>query len=84
MKYSFVVPIYGDGALARDFCVELERVFLAHLKIERIESDVEVIFVDDGSRNDSVSLLKSACDDFAFAKLIVLGRNFGHNLRNHI
>ena len=80
MKYSFVVPIYGDGALARDFCVELEKVFRAHLKTERIESELELIFVDDGSRNDSARVVKDACDDFPFAKLVVLSRNFGQHI----
>ena len=39
MKYSFVVPIYEDGALARDFCVELDKTFRDYLKTERIESE---------------------------------------------
>ncbi len=80
MKYSFVVPIYGDGALARDFCVELETVFRKHLGVEDIARELELIFVDDGSRNDSATIVKKVCDEFAFAKLIVLSRNFGQHI----
>lgn len=80
MKYSFVVPIYGDGALARDFCVELEKVFRKHLGIEDLATELELIFVDDGSRNDSATIVKKVCDAFAFAKLIVLSRNFGQHI----
>ena len=80
MKYSFVVPIYEDGSLARDFCVELDKVFRDYLKTERIEADVEVIFVDDGSRNDSARIVKETIKDFPFAKLIVLSRNFGQHV----
>ena len=80
MKYSFVVPIYEDGALARDFCVELDKVFRDHLQTDRIEGDVEVIFVDDGSRNDSARLVKKTCDELPFARLIVLSRNFGQHV----
>ena len=80
MKYSVVVPIYGDGALARDFCVELEKVFRKHLGVQDITCDLELIFVDDGSRNDSAALVKKVCDEFAFARLIVLARNFGQHI----
>jgi dolichol-phosphate mannosyltransferase len=80
MKYSIVVPIYGDGALARDFCVELEKAFRGHLETEHIEHDVELIFVDDGSRNDSARVVKGVCDQFPFAKLVVLSRNFGQHI----
>ena len=80
MKYSIVVPIYGDGALARDFCVELEKAFQGYLKTKRIEQAVELIFVDDGSRNDSARIVRAVCDDFAFAKLVVLSRNFGQHI----
>jgi len=75
-----VVPIYGDGALARDFCVELENVFAKHLDVEDISHDLELIFVDDGSRNDSAAIVKKTCDEFSFAKLIVLSRNFGQHI----
>ena len=80
MRYSFVVPIYGDGALARDFCVELEDVFAKHLDVKDISHDLELIFVDDGSRNDSAAIVKKTCEEFRFAKLIVLSRNFGQHI----
>jgi dolichol-phosphate mannosyltransferase len=79
-KYSFVVPIYNDGALARDFCVEMARVFREYLGHDDLARDLEVIFVDDGSANNSVELLKVVCDEFAFAKCVVLSRNFGQHI----
>jgi hypothetical protein len=60
MKYSIVVPIYTDGALAQDFCKETQRTFAAYLGRDDIEDSVEVVFVDDGSRNDSPRLLEGA------------------------
>lgn len=80
IAYSIVVPIFNDGELARDLCIELARVFTAYLGHGDVARDVEVIFVDDGSANDSPSLLKAACDEFAFAKAILLSRNFGHHI----
>lgn len=79
MKYSVVVPIYNDGALARDFCLELRRVFSAYLHTDKIAAQLELIFVDDGSRNDSARKLKDLCDELDFVKAVVLSRNFGHH-----
>jgi dolichol-phosphate mannosyltransferase len=80
MKYSFVVPIYNDGALARDFCIELAKTFRSYLGHDDLARDLEVIFVDDGSANDSPALLKAVCDEFAFAKVVLLSRNFGQHI----
>jgi glycosyltransferase involved in cell wall biosynthesis len=80
MKYSFVVPIFNDGALARDFCREMERTFRAYLGQEDVARDLEVIFVDDGSHNDSPRLLREVCDEYPFAKMAALSRNFGQHI----
>lgn len=80
MKYSFVVPIYNDGVLAEAFCAEMKRVFSAHLGREDIEAELEVVFVDDGSENDSADRVRATCDRFRFAKLIRLSRNFGQHI----
>lgn len=80
MNYSFVVPIFNDGALARDFCREVATTFRAYLGHDDLARDLEVIFVDDGSANDSPRLLRQVCDEFAFAKLVQLSRNFGQHI----
>lgn len=80
MKYSFVVPIYNDGALARDFCLEMERTFRAYLKRDDIEAELELIFVDDGSANDSRVLLRRVCDEFPFVRMAAFARNFGQHI----
>ena len=43
MKYSLVVPIYNDGALARDFCRETEKTFRAYLGKTDLSEDLEVL-----------------------------------------
>jgi dolichol-phosphate mannosyltransferase len=77
--YSLVVPIYNDGVLARDFCREAKRVFEERLG-ERLADDLEIIFIDDGSRNDSVEQLKALRGEFPFVKVIALSRNFGQHI----
>lgn len=80
MKYSFIVPIYNDGALARDFCREMAATFRRYLGHDDLARDLEIIFVDDGSANESPALLKQVCDEFRFARLIALSRNFGQHI----
>lgn len=80
MDYSFVVPIFNDGDLAADFCREMEKTFREYLKTKDISESVEVIFVDDGSQNDSPKLLKKLCYEFPFVKVLILMRNFGHHI----
>src|SRR5579863_4937462 len=80
MLYSFVVPIYNDGDLARDFCIEMARVFAEYLGHGDVARDLEVIFVDDGSSNDSPAVLKRTCEEFPFAKAVLLSRNFGQHI----
>jgi dolichol-phosphate mannosyltransferase len=80
MLYSFIVPIFNDGALARAFCVEMDKVFRKYLGHDDLARDLEVIFVDDGSRNDSPQVLKQVCDEFPFAKAMLLSRNFGQHI----
>lgn len=80
MRYSIVVPIFNDGALARAFCEEVATVFRKRIEDAPLEQEVEIIFVDDGSRNDSFEILRGLAPDFPFAKAIGLSRNFGQHI----
>lgn len=79
--YSFIVPIYNDADLAADFCAEFETVFQSYLGIEAIASQVQLIFVNDGSPKPSTMLvLQQVCDTYSFATAIELSRNFGQHV----
>jgi len=80
MQYSLVVPIYNDGALSEAFCVEFQKVFQAYLSKPNIEEEVELIFVNDGSPNDSLSFLEKTAAKFPFVKVLGLSRNFGQHI----
>ncbi|MEA2163915.1 MAG: polyisoprenyl-phosphate glycosyltransferase [Thermoanaerobaculia bacterium] len=80
IRYSFVVPIYNDGRLARAFAAEFEQVFQQYLSIIDLTSQVELIFVNDGSGDDSDIQLRKVCETFLFAKSISLSRNFGQHI----
>lgn len=78
-RCSFVVPIYGDGALAEAFCAEFERVMTTHLG-GPLPGRAELIFVDDGSRDDSARVVRSLLPRYPFARLVELSRNFGQHV----
>lgn len=80
MKYSFVVPIYNDGNQAENFCVAFEKSFKDYLNEDSIEDHVELIFVNDGSKNDSIYHLKLLPSKYSFVKIVDLSRNFGQHI----
>ena len=80
LDYSFVVPIYNDGYLAKAFCQEFEKVFTGHLGKKDISGHVELIFVNDGSSNKCSEELEEVSIQFPFVKVIHLSRNFGQHI----
>lgn len=79
MKYSVVVPIYNDGYLAATCAQEVRDVFCSILGTQHIAQEMELIFINDGSRNDSLSTLIGLCSTFDFVRVIELSRNFGQH-----
>src|SRR3989442_9340288 len=72
---SVVVPIYNNADCLDELCGRLA----GPLSAARIEN-YEVIFVDDGSQDDSRAVLRRLCRQEARIKLIGLTRNFGQQL----
>jgi dolichol-phosphate mannosyltransferase len=78
--FSFVVPIYHDGYLARAFCEAVEKEMRILLQRPDVSDAIEVIFVNDGSRDNSQTLLTETCEEFPFARIVELSRNFGQHV----
>ena len=75
VRLSVVIPIYNNVA-----CIEeLTRRLWAVLSEEWTE-EYEIIFVDDGSRDESREMLRRLCAKDPRMRLIALSRNFGHQL----
>jgi len=70
--FSLVIPIFNEEKLI----VELVRRTIA--AIETFTGDYEVIFVDDGSTDNSMPLILTQREKNKKIKLITLSRNFGH------
>jgi dolichol-phosphate mannosyltransferase len=78
--YSFIVPIFNDAYLAEEFCREYSRVFESHLGVADIAPEAELIFVNDGSRDDSAEILGQLAERFSFVRVINFSRNFGQHI----
>ena len=72
--YSLVIPIYNEQETLQALFDALNRV------ITQIDGSCEVIFVNDGSKDNSINLLKAATTIHSHFKVINLSRNFGHQV----
>lgn len=72
MLLSLVVPVYNERDALPHF-VERVRPIL-----DGLDGDYEVLFVDDGSRDDSRAVLTSARATWPQASVVALRRNAGH------
>lgn len=80
MQFSFIVPIYNDGYLAQSFCEEFEKTFKKYIGKNNIEEDAEIIFVNDGSKDQSICQLIEVSKEKKYVKVIDLSRNFGQHI----
>lgn len=71
---SFVFPIYNESG----------NIALLHETVDRVtkglDEQLEFIYVNDGSSDDSLSLLRSVADSDPRVSVIDLSRNHGHQL----
>ena len=72
--YSIVVPVYNEEAILPMFVERLTRL------MEGMGEPFEIIFVNDGSRDASPSLLRELRAKDERVKYVSLSRNFGHQV----
>ncbi|MEZ8129603.1 glycosyltransferase family 2 protein [Enterovibrio norvegicus] len=73
-KLSIVVPVYFNEGSLEDLFLKLDAV---RNELELLSVLMEVIFVDDGSKDNSLVILKKYKENKKNIKLIKLTRNFG-------
>ena len=71
---SIILPIYNEQDGLASFMQSLES------ELTKLKEDVEVIFINDGSIDDSLVLIKNYCDSNNRYKYLDLSRNFGHQI----
>jgi len=76
MKLSIIIPIYNE----EDNIHELYKRLTSSLNKDFINFEYEIIFVDDGSNDNSFELLKNLHHQDKNIKIIQLSRNFGQHI----
>ncbi|NJN06824.1 MAG: glycosyltransferase family 2 protein [Richelia sp. SL_2_1] len=71
---SIVIPIYNEEENIPELYRRLQTV------IEQLDGETELIFVDDGSRDNSLNLMREIHDRDYHFNYISLARNFGHQI----
>ena len=74
---SIVIPVYNEAEALPALFAELDRVRAGVL---RGEDPVEIVLVDDGSRDASWRLIEAQCQRDPAYVGVKLSRNFGHQL----
>ena len=72
-KISVIVPMYYEEEVAKECYTRLKNV------LEKIENyNYEIIFVNDGSKDKTLEILKEIAKENKKVKIISFSRNFGH------
>ena len=71
LDISIVLPIYNEAGNLETFIPELSRT------LQNLEQTYEIIAVDDGSRDDSLSILRELKQQEPHLRIIKFRRNFG-------
>lgn len=73
---SFIFPIYNESGNIEVLYNTITKTYKELAK----KYDIEYIFVNDGSRDDSLDILLNIHNDDKSVKVINLSRNFGHQI----
>ena len=73
---SIVIPCYNEEEVIHE-TVKRMNVFCSNLDSNL---DIELVFVNDGSKDDTLNILKSYAKDDKKIKIISFSRNFGHQV----
>ncbi len=73
-KYSLIVPIYNEEETIPELYRRLQAV------MEQMDEPVELILINDGSRDRSLAVMRDLHDQDPRVCYISLARNFGHQI----
>lgn len=72
IDYSVVIPVYNEAPTLPELVRRLQSV------VSSTEGTWEVVFVNDGSKDNSLDILLALSTDHPFIRVVDLSRNFGH------
>lgn len=73
-EISIVIPIYNESLNINALYKRLEGV------MQKMNISYEMIFVNDGSKDNSIEQIKSLAKEYSTIRYIDLSRNFGHQI----
>ena len=76
MRLSIIVPAYNEGESVRAARAAIAEVFRSQLP----GTDFEIVFVDDGSRDDTFQHLAALAAEFPYVRVIKLAQNSGAHM----
>ncbi len=74
-KIEIIVPVYNEEKCIDEFVMRINK-----LREQTDGMDVNVVFVNDGSKDKSSDLLNLYANKYSFLKVIEFSRNFGHQM----
>jgi len=74
MMYSFLVPLYNEEETLPELVRRLSSI------ANRLDASTEIVLVNDGSRDNSIALLRQFQQQDSRICYISLARNFGHQI----
>ncbi|WP_411345173.1 glycosyltransferase family 2 protein [Paenibacillus sp. WLX1005] len=74
MKYSIIVPVYNEEEVVLECYRRLTEV------MQQTGETYELIFVNDGSRDQTAAMITQLCNTDSSVKMIDFSRNFGHQI----
>ncbi|HAG82754.1 MAG TPA: glycosyltransferase, partial [Cyanobacteria bacterium UBA12227] len=73
-KYSFIIPIYNEEETLLEMYRRVSTV------MDRMDGAVELIFVNDGSRDRSIQIIREFHQQDERVCYLSFARNFGHQI----
>lgn len=77
---AIVVPCYNESEMFHYCVMELKKILTNLMEQNRISSKSYVLFVDDGSKDDTWSQIEKASQESELVRGIKLSRNKGHQI----
>ena len=75
-RISVVVPCYNEESVIQETHKRLSLV----MQSVKFKFDYELVYVNDGSKDNTIKILKSIADNDGHVKVVNFSRNFGHQI----
>lgn len=77
-KLYIVIPCYNEEQILNKTIEEMTKLLVGLIGKEKVHQDSKILFVDDGSRDATWSIISSACRSNKYVAGLKLSKNVGH------